>query len=327
MSRSNSDPRPAEQRPVEDDFRQRQASLAAIISSEITPRLSLLHARACPSGQELAPHSGPDDVSRFARLVLDPDASIPRRHVLNLRKRGLSPERIFAELFEPAAQRLGGMWDNDECDFLDVSSGMARLHLLLTTMECDLEARSLSDERSILMSTMPGSRHSFGFAVVEKLLTSWGWRVEAQRPESMDQILGVVSKHSFAVIGLSVSRTKELGTLSRAVAKIRRHSKNPAIGVMVGGPALSGKPEMAATVGADAMASNGLLAVVAAQKLFDTRPEVAGGTNDETHAGAISTAVNGTANARFRSEGVKIANQKALKQPTVSISARRAGDL
>ena len=130
-----------------------------------------------------------------------------RRHVTDLRERRPPPERIFVELFEFAARRLGGLWDNDECDFWDVASGMARLHLLLTTMECDLEARSLSDERSILMSTMPGSRHSFGVAVVEKLLTSWGWRVEAQRPESMDQILGVVSGHPFAVIGLSMSRT------------------------------------------------------------------------------------------------------------------------
>ena len=97
MSRSNSDPRPSEQRPVEDDFRQRQASLAAIISTEIAPRLSLLHARVCPIGQELAPHSGPDDVSGFARLVLDPDASIPRRHVMDLRERRPPPERIFVE--------------------------------------------------------------------------------------------------------------------------------------------------------------------------------------------------------------------------------------
>ena len=220
MSRLNSDRKPAERCSlIEDASSKWQAGLAAVVTAEITPRLSLLHATVSAVSKEMAPHTDPEEISRFARLVLDPDSSIARRHVAHLKECGLSPERVFVELFEPAAQRLGGMWDNDECDFLDVSSGMARLHLLLTTMECDLEARSLSDERSILMSTMPGSRHSFGVAVVEKLLTSWGWRVEAQRPESMDQILGVVSKHSFAVIGLSVSRTKELGTLSRAVAK------------------------------------------------------------------------------------------------------------
>ena len=91
---------------------------------------------------------------------------------MDLRKRGLPPERIFAELFEPAARCLGGMWDNDECDFLDVASGMARLHLLLAAMEFDLAPHSLSDGRSILMSTMTGSQHSFGVAVVEKLLTA-----------------------------------------------------------------------------------------------------------------------------------------------------------
>lgn len=327
MSRSNSDPRPAERPPIEDDFAKREASLAAIVSSEVAPRLSLLHATVCPFGQELAPHSGPDDISRFARLVLDPDASIPRRHVTELRERGLPPERIFVELFEPAARCLGGMWDNDKCDFLDVASGMARLHLLLATMDCDLDARFPFDERSILMSTMPGSQHSLGIAVVEKLLTARGWRVKAQRPETMDQILGVVRKHPFAVIGLSVSRTNELGTLAHAVANIRRHSKNPAIGVMVGGPALCEKPEMAATVGADVTAANGLLAVIAAQKLFDRRRVAAEGTKGEPHAGAISTATKWTSNAVFRSECSAIANEKAQKQSVASISARRGEDL
>jgi len=130
-----------------------------------------------------------------------------RRHVTDLRERRPPPERIFVELFEFAARRLGGLWDNDECDFWDVASGMARLHLLLAAMECDREARFQFDERSILMSTIPGYQHSFGIAFVEKLLTAWGLASEGPKARVVDQILGVVSGHPFAVIGLSMSRT------------------------------------------------------------------------------------------------------------------------
>jgi len=104
-----------------------------------------------------------------------------RRHVTDLRERRPPPERIFVELFEFAARRLGGLWDNDECDFWDVASGMARLHLLLAAMECDREARFQFDERSILMSTIPGYQHSFGIAFVEKLLTAWGLASEGPK--------------------------------------------------------------------------------------------------------------------------------------------------
>ena len=322
MSRLISDRKPAERRSlIEDVLPKGQASLAAVVAAEITPRLSLLHATVSAVSKEMAPHSGPEEISRFARLVLDPDASIARRHVADLKECGLSPERVFVELFEPAARCLGGMWNNDECDFMDVAGAMARLHFLLATMECDMKSRALFEERSILMSTMPGSQHSFGIAVVEKLLTAWGWRVKSERPESMDQILNVVSKHPVAVIGLSVSRTNELATLARAVAKIRRHSKNSAICVMVGGPALCEKPEIAATVGADATAANGLLAVLAAQQLFDRRLESSTRTIDKPHAGAISMAMKGTANARLRFE----ADEKAQGQSGVSISAGRGG--
>ena len=294
MSRSNSNRRPAERRPIEDDFSERMGSLAAIISSEIAPRLSLLHATLSTPDGDIAPNFNAEELRRFARLVLDPDASVARRHVTHLREHGLSTEHILVELFEPVARRLGEMWDDDECDLMDVANGMGRLHFLLATMDCDFDARVVAfKERSILMSTMPGSQHSFGIAVVEKLLTAWGWQVRSERPRSMDQILDAVRDHPIAVVGLSVSRTDELGSLARAVSRIRRFSKNSAIGVMVGGPALCAKPEMAATVGADATAANGLLAILAAQKLFDGRFKNAMVINDESHTGANSVPASG----------------------------------
>ena len=50
---------------------------------------------------------------------------------------------------------------------------------------------------------------------------------------------------------------------------MRRASCNPAIGVMVGGPAFTRSPHLAALVGADATAADGQQAVVQARTLLD----------------------------------------------------------
>jgi len=253
---------------VRADLLEPQSNIAALAATEIIPRLALLHCELPGGGKAVAVRSAAERISNFAQLVLRPDSLLAEHLVSGLIARGLSMEQLFLDLYEPVARRLGHMWDNDECDFVDVTRGMGRLQRLVATMECKFGAPALA-RRSILMSTMPGEQqHSFGIAIVEKLLETWGWRVRCERPASLDQILDILENNWIAVVGLSVSRTNGLETLAWSISQIRRHSRNSAIGIMVGGPALYDHPEFAATVGADATARNASLAVLAAEKLF-----------------------------------------------------------
>lgn len=71
------------------------------------------------------------------------------------------------------------------------------------------------------------------------------------------------------MVGLTAGSDRQLDSLKSAVAQLRAHSQNPAIGVMVGGPMFTAKPELAREVGADSTAPNVPAAVLVAQKLFD----------------------------------------------------------
>ena len=52
-----------------------------------------------------------------------------------------------------------------------------------------------------------------------------------------------------------------IDALARAIREIRRASRNPKIGVLVGGQAFTEQPELTALVGADATATDGQQAV------------------------------------------------------------------
>jgi MerR family transcriptional regulator, light-induced transcriptional regulator len=66
---------------------------------------------------------------------------------------------------------------------------------------------------------------------------------------------------------LSVGSEARLDQLAATICAIRRESRNRAIGVLVGGPILVEKPELAVMVGADATAADGPQAVLRAEHI------------------------------------------------------------
>ena len=123
--------------------------------------------------ETLAPTSA--DITGLADIVLGSDLEAAAAYVLVLRDRGLSMETLFLELLEPTARLLGDMWDRDECDFIDVTLGVARLQKLLAIFN-DTHNRSafLDERRRVLMAMTPGNQHSFGVAMVERFLLAGG---------------------------------------------------------------------------------------------------------------------------------------------------------
>ena len=178
-------------------------------------------------------------------------------------------ETLYVELLEPTARHLGEMWDRDECDFIDVTLGVGRLQKLLAIFNDTYSLPQLGDRRVFLMATAPGNQHSFGASVIEKLLSAAGWQVEVEYSGDVNQLVEVVSCNWFAVVGLTAGSDAQLETLKSTMTQIRQHSKNPRVGVLVGGPMFNQNPELATIMGADATAPNAPTAVLAAQKLFD----------------------------------------------------------
>jgi methanogenic corrinoid protein MtbC1 len=257
-----------------EDVAERQAKLARIVSNEIVPRLLRLHTEAVPAAppvklviEILAPTSA--DISGLADIVLGSDLEAAAAYVLVLRDRGLSLDTLFLELLEPTARLLGEMWDRDECDFIDVTLGVARLQKLLSIFNDTYTLPALDEHRHVLMAMTPGNQHSFGVKVVERFLLAAGWQVRTEFEGTSADIAEVAKNSWFAVVGLTAGSEGQLESMGSTIAQIRRESRNQAVGIMVGGPMFTANPSLAQDVGADATAPNAPSAVIVAQKLFD----------------------------------------------------------
>ena len=256
------------------DVSMRQFDLARIISNDIVPRLLRLHTEVVPDAPSIdaligALRPSSTEIDTLAHIILGDDLEAAATYVTIMRDRGLSMEMLYVELLEPTARHLGEMWDNDECDFIDVTIGVGRLQKLLAIFNDTYTLPQLGTRRRVLMATTPGNQHSLGASMIEKLLSAAGWDVETEYSGEVDQIVHMVKRNWFAVIGLTAGSDGQLPAMKSAVAQIRTHSQNADIGVMVGGPMFTQDPQLVVAMGADATAPNAPAAVLAAQKLFD----------------------------------------------------------
>jgi len=237
----------------------RLARLVRTVEAEIVPRL-LLSRRSVPPEPSPANVGEIDagDAAELARLLLAYDVEVPFAYVEAIRYRGVSVQHIYLHLLAPAARRLGLLWDRDECDFMQVTLGLGRLHQLLQRLSfltpgpVDVDARGQG--RRALLATAPGERHAFGVLVVTQFFRQKGWEVWNEFPETSQELIACVRQHSFAVIGLSVATMNAVATLPKTVRQLRKASSNPAVCIMVGGPLLLEHPELVSRIGADATA-------------------------------------------------------------------------
>ena len=251
------------------DLADRQAKLAQIVSLEIVPRLLTRHPAAAVESPVPISGCSLEEIHRLAELVLGTEFQAATDFVISLRDRGLTMDALFISLLEPVARHLGEMWDEDLCDFINVTLGLARLQELLAIFNSTHIIPCLDDKRSFFLTVAPGEQHFFGAAMVEKFLVAGGWGVHALEDASLPRIACAVADRWFAVAGVTLASEAKLDSLSSAVAAIRRSSRNPAIGIMVGGPLFNARPDLVQLVGADASAINAPAAVIGAQRLFD----------------------------------------------------------
>lgn len=148
--------------------------------------------------------------------------------------------------------------------------GVGQLQLLLAIFNCTHELPNITKKRRAFLTLAPGELHAFGLAMVAKLLRAAGWGVTSDAEPTLENITASVSNNWHAVAGVTLSSQGRIESVAETIAAIRKHSCNPAIGIMVGGAHFLDNPELVARVGADATAVNATTAVILAQKLFDT---------------------------------------------------------
>ena len=247
--------------------------LDKLIEAEIIPRLMLTTREVAPDAA--APEgAGPpvfdcEMVQAFARRAVTDDPDVLLRDVTALLDGGAAHEDVLLKLLAPAARRLGKMWDEDSCDFADVTIGLMKLHRVLERVNADgpsaMGAGGCSPR--VLLAPAPGEQHVFGVVMVGEFFSRSGWRVRCETTPGEEHLIEAVAESRFDVLGLSASAEVNVKQLRNLIKKIRAESKNPDVVVMVGGPVFNEDVGLARRIGADATAADGVRAVVTAERM------------------------------------------------------------
>ena len=254
----------------------RLALLANAIEHEIIPRLMLAHRApsACLSlATPPAPGVNQNDISEFAKLILSLDENVAQACVDAMRTRGISVETIYLDLLAPVARHLGELWEQDLCDFTEVTVGLGRLHRVLR--ELSPAFGQPNDQpatgRRILLLPGPGEQHTFGLVMVAEFFRRAGWDVAGGPWEAGADPVVMVKREWFDIVGFSLANELHLGELGDCIGNVRKAALNPNVGIMVGGPAFASNPEYVARVSADLAANDGSKAPGLAENLVASK--------------------------------------------------------
>jgi methanogenic corrinoid protein MtbC1 len=243
-------------------------------------RSALLNALDTAFGRESAQGASdqpdvvsPDEALRFAELPLSTDVSVLLEEVDLLLSRGVSVDAIYVDLMAPAARRLGELWEQDQCDFIDVTMGLWRLQEVLH----ELSARSPKrpnllqpGAKKALFMPMPGDQHFMGPQVLEEVFAGEGWDTAIMIKPLRKQVLALLSRESFDLVALTLSRDCPTAAIRNIIKAIRSVSRNEHVTILVGGHMINQNPAIVSEVGADGTGADARAALEVAERLVQS---------------------------------------------------------
>ncbi|GJD99139.1 hypothetical protein GMJLKIPL_1055 [Methylobacterium isbiliense] len=258
--------RPSRPQPWRDD-------LARVVEAEIIPRLMLAHRTGRRSCLVSGPRPEPEAIARFAALMLASADADPMAEIQDFLDGGMSFDGLLLELLAPTARHIGRLWEEDACDFVQVTVAMARLRRLVHDLEMLFVEPPPADpaSRRVLLVPAPGETHTFGLTIVTHFFTEAGWDVASGVSWRETKPLEHLRDAWFDVVGISLSCDVFLEALAEAVPIIRRASCSRDLRILVGGPAFENRPDRVRRVGADAVALDAREAPGIAATLLDLR--------------------------------------------------------
>ncbi len=251
-------------------------SLLAVIEEQIIPRLlnvqQFFPGKATNSVEEILGAEQPE-FEAFTQHCLKGDAVMANQIVDSLTERGLAHDRIFLELITPAARHLGALWEQDLCDFTQVTCGLAMMHQMIYRLGYESPAGQSGEGASerVMLACAPGSQHFLGLTIVADFFRQAGSEVVLEISSSESELLRAVANEWFDVVGISVALEAQIQSLPNLIAHLRASSGNPKVRVVLGGPIFLIHDFSPDNLGADAIFTDAREAVGAVQRLVRAR--------------------------------------------------------
>ncbi len=252
------------------DGERRRTILTRTVELDVIPRLLIAHSTpVAPAVAGLLVSAA--HVADLVGLVLSRGEPEAVAFVEAMHDQGAAAESLYLDLLAPAARRLGEMWDDDVCDFTEVTIGLWRLQNAMRELSPSFlrSADTRSNGPRVLLVPLPGEDQTFGLSMVHEFFCRAGWNAWSGPVESSADLRSLVRREWVEVIGFSLACDEKLDAVRAEIRSVRRASMNPHLGVLVGGPGFTANPRLAAEVGADGTATDGRQAVLQAQALVD----------------------------------------------------------
>ncbi len=246
-------------------------TLLGTIEGEIIPRLLLAHRTAAAptiKGDDPSLHDG--DRARFLKILRSESAASSRSFVDALLERGVRPEQILLDLLTSAARGLGELWEEDLCDFTEVTIGLCRLHEILHALGAD-PVHAQENAPRVVLATILGDQHVFGMVMVAEFFRREGWWVWSEPGAPHAQLADLLGKQRFDVLGVSLACSHSVREVAAEIGALRRASRNEELKVLVGGRLVSEHRTIVGDVGADGSAIDASQAPIAGRELL-SRP-------------------------------------------------------
>ena len=195
----------------------------------------------------------PKQLATFLALSKSSQATETTQFIDELLHQGITTDRIFLELIAPAARQLGQMWEQDLCDFTEVTCGLVRMHEITHRLGFEYQngPQLGGDVQRIMLASAPGSQHFLGMTIVSDFFRKAGWDVVIEISLSEKELVHAVSNEWFDVIGISCATEAQLKTLPGLIRALKAASGNPEPGVLLGGPIFTMQEHDARRLGAD----------------------------------------------------------------------------
>jgi methanogenic corrinoid protein MtbC1 len=248
--------------------------LTKVVEAEILPRLaSMTNMAGNRSAGATEAATTTVDTTELVRLLLGREDTSASLFIATLRQRGLTPCALYLGIITQAARVLGELWDDDRCDFTQVTVGLGRLQQIVRGISPGFQAAAVyhPHPETVLLVPAPGEQHTFGLLIVSEFFQREGWHVAGGPATAAEEATDIVRENWVDVAGFSIAAEARLPGLTDIIRSLRQASRNRDLSIMIGGPLLLLRPDLVAHVGADMGARDALTAVRQASGLVALR--------------------------------------------------------
>ncbi len=261
--------------------RDNMPAILALVERQVIPRLADSLDRRLPNRAARAAEAmHAQTLRRMVECLLLDDPRPARELLARLRAGGAAPDALCLGLLTQAARRLGELWEQDLASCSEVTIGTLRLQAMLHALAPELVegGDATSTTAAALLVPVPGETHGLGISMLGEFFRRDGWTVCTPLPSASEDLGAQLQCQEIDLVGLSIASEIHIETLREQVARARDRSARPGLIVMVGGPLLHRRPELARLVDADATAADAEEAVRFAGLLLRARREAEAAT-------------------------------------------------